>query len=85
MFHFYTPWKCQKTKGFLAFPGGIEMEQWGKMGYVPAHRDFTSFLGVRQLKFPSNFHFPIFTTSFPHEFLFPSLKMKILSSNFSLL
>ena len=26
MFYFYTPWKCQKTKGFLTFPEGIEME-----------------------------------------------------------
>ena len=23
--HFYTPWKRQKTKGFLTFSGGIEM------------------------------------------------------------
>ena len=23
--HFYNPWKRQKTKGFLAFSGGIEM------------------------------------------------------------
>ena len=25
--HFYTPWKCQKTKGFLKFSGGVEMLQ----------------------------------------------------------
>ena len=25
MFHFYTPWKCQKTRGFLTFSGGMEM------------------------------------------------------------
>ena len=25
--HFYTPWKRQKTKGFLTFSGGIEMWQ----------------------------------------------------------
>ena len=25
MFHFYTPWKRQKTFGFLKFPGGMEM------------------------------------------------------------
>ena len=24
MFHFYTPWKCQKTKGFLMYSEGIE-------------------------------------------------------------
>ena len=26
MFHFYTPWKRQKTKDFLTFSGGMEME-----------------------------------------------------------
>ena len=30
--HFYTPWKRQKTKGFLTFSGGIEMWHWAKMG-----------------------------------------------------
>ena len=30
MLHFYTSWKCQKTKGFL-FSGCIEMEYWAKM------------------------------------------------------
>ena len=30
--HFYTPWKRQKTIGFLAFSGGIEMWHWIKMG-----------------------------------------------------
>ena len=33
MSHFYTPWKRQKTKGFLTFSGGIEMEYWVKMSY----------------------------------------------------
>ena len=31
--HFYTPWKRQKTKGFLTFSGDIEMWHWTKMGY----------------------------------------------------
>ena len=26
MFHYYTPWKHQKTNGSLIFPGGIEMK-----------------------------------------------------------
>ena len=30
--HFYTPWKHQKTGGFLMFRGGIEVEDWLKMG-----------------------------------------------------
>ena len=28
---FYTPWKHQKTKGFLMFPGVIERDQWHEM------------------------------------------------------
>ena len=32
MSHFYTPWKCQKTSGFLTFLEGIEMWHWNKMG-----------------------------------------------------
>ena len=30
--HFYTPWKRQKTYGFLTFSGGIEMWHWTKIG-----------------------------------------------------
>ena len=29
--HFYTSWKHQKTKGFLTFSGGVEMDYWAKM------------------------------------------------------
>ena len=32
MFHFYTPWKHQKTVGLLIFAGGIEVKHWLKMG-----------------------------------------------------
>ena len=32
IFHFHTSWKRQKTKGFRAFLGSIEMEHWAKMG-----------------------------------------------------
>ena len=32
MFHFYTLCKHQKTGGFFMFSGGIEMENWLKMG-----------------------------------------------------
>ena len=28
---FYTPWKHQKTRGFLMFSGGVEREQWHEM------------------------------------------------------
>ena len=31
MFHFYTPWKRQKTKGFLMFSGGMEVKYLLKM------------------------------------------------------
>ena len=37
MFHFYNPWKRQKTYGFLKFSGGIEMEHWTKMRYGVLH------------------------------------------------
>ena len=30
--HFYTPWKCQKTYGFLTFSRGIKMWHWTKVG-----------------------------------------------------
>ena len=29
---FYTPWKHQKTSGFLIFSGGIERDQWHELG-----------------------------------------------------
>ena len=32
MFHFYTPWKRQKTFSFSVVSGGIEIEHWTKMG-----------------------------------------------------
>ena len=31
---FYTPWKHQKTKGFLMFPGVIERDQWHEMSEI---------------------------------------------------
>ena len=31
MFHLCTPWKRQKTCGFLTFPGGTGMEHWREM------------------------------------------------------
>ena len=31
MFPFYTPWKHQKTFGFLVFSGGIKWEHWPEM------------------------------------------------------
>ena len=32
MYHFWTPWKRQKTSGFLVFSGGTEMGHWLQMG-----------------------------------------------------
>ena len=32
MFHFYATWKRQKTKGFLKFSRGTEMEYYPEMG-----------------------------------------------------
>ena len=31
MFHFYTPWKRQKTFSFSVVSGGIKIEHWTKM------------------------------------------------------
>ena len=31
-FYFYTPWKRQKTYGFLTIFGGIKKERWAKIG-----------------------------------------------------
>ena len=31
MYHVYTPWKHLKPKGFLTFPGNIEMGHWAKI------------------------------------------------------
>ena len=33
MSHFYTPWKRQKTVGFLTFSASIDMWHWTKMGW----------------------------------------------------
>ena len=41
-FHFYNPWKRQKTLGFLMFSGCIEMEHWAEMDLHGFHE--TSFL-----------------------------------------
>ena len=32
LFHFYTPWKSEKTYSFLTFSRGIEMEHLLEMG-----------------------------------------------------
>ena len=32
MYHFYTPWKRQKTRGFMRFSDIIEMKHWFKIG-----------------------------------------------------
>ena len=37
MFHFYTPWKRQKTKVFMASSGGKEMDHWAKMDQTYNH------------------------------------------------
>ena len=32
-FNFYTPWKRQKTSGWLMFPGDREIEYWHEIGH----------------------------------------------------
>ena len=31
MFSFYTPWKHQKTFGFLVFSGDVKLDHWPEM------------------------------------------------------
>ena len=48
MFHFYTPWKCHKTFGFLTFSRGIEMEY--ELKWVNGDKPFGIWASV--CKFP---------------------------------
>ena len=41
MFPFYTPWKYQKTSGFLIFSVGIERATWPEMGLILISHDLT--------------------------------------------
>ena len=34
MLHFYTPWIRQKTRAFLTFSGGVQMEHWYEVEYL---------------------------------------------------
>ena len=43
MFCFYNSWESQKKFGFLTFLGGIEMEQWAKIGWC---QSFTVFFNI---------------------------------------
>ena len=37
MFPFHSPWKHQKTEGFLGFSGGVKWEHWPEMGQQRLH------------------------------------------------
>ena len=37
MFPFHSPWKHQKTEGFLGFSGGVKSEHWPEMGQQRLH------------------------------------------------
>ena len=50
MFHFYTPWKLQKTFGFLIFSRGIEVEHWLKMGLLSQMSSKTFFAVINMHK-----------------------------------
>ena len=43
MFHSYTPWKHQKTRGFAAFSEGVEMEHWREMSWFNLSEESDSF------------------------------------------
>ena len=42
VFYLYTPWKRQKTKGFLTFSGGLEMEHWIDARHLNLNKDTVS-------------------------------------------
>ena len=44
MFPFYTPWKHQKTKGFLVFSGGTKWEHWPNWVKQPSNLHSTLFM-----------------------------------------
>ena len=48
---FYTPWRHQKISGFLMFSGGIERDQWHKIGQNRKHLMFYKTLNVSHLMF----------------------------------
>ena len=55
--HFYTPWKRQKTKGFLTFSGGIEMWHWTKVKNIQV-------FATEMFKVDNNIIPPIFADNF---------------------
>ena len=50
MSHFYTPWKSQKTIGFLTFSEGIEMWHWTKRIKTPVSHSFFNKVAGCQLE-----------------------------------
>ena len=47
IFSFYTPWKQQKTFGFLVFSRGVKWEYWPEMGYKVYWLDYALHLRWR--------------------------------------
>ena len=47
LFHFYTLKTSKNQKGFLTFPGGVEMEHWAKMSYQKNATDFRDLQTVK--------------------------------------
>ena len=45
----FTPWKCQKNRGFLMFAGGVEMEHWREMGFLFIRDDITRKFNIPRL------------------------------------
>ena len=60
---FYTPWKHQRTSGFLMFPGWRERDQWHEMGEIVtfikmlSRNQITQFLTARIIQKQNNQNF----------------------------
>ena len=72
VFLFYTPWKSQKTKGFLTFSGGIEMKHIRLKWVNNCIASFYIFVLISIASLISSFHcfyhyFSIYTLEFQLE------------------
>ena len=64
LFHFYTPWKCQKAKGFQ----GVQNEHWAKLG--KGLKESLFFQTVVPFKFTAVFSLTVYMAYFTQNYGF---------------
>ena len=69
MFYFYTPWKFQKTLGFLMFSGGIEMKHW--LEKTKPEKTFNNCIHTRALKKFTEFKADVWNINISIYFVYP--------------